>query len=184
MNAPDVTIRDARAGDAPALLDIYRPFVLDTAVSFELTPPTILEFENRIASAQSQWAWLVAERAGEVAGYAYASAFRTRAAYRFTVEVSAYVHPAHRGSGVAGGLYRRLFEVLKAQGYCNAYAGIALPNDASVAFHKSLGFTPVGVFHRAGWKFGKWHDVSWWEVRLRDEPPAPTGVPGPCRLRR
>lgn len=184
MKAPAVTIRDAGAADAPALLDIYRPFVLDTAVSFELTPPTVSEFESRIASAQSEWAWLVAERAGEVAGYAYASAFRTRAAYRFTVEVSAYVHPSHRGHGLAGGLYRRLFEILIAKGFCNAYAGIALPNDASVAFHKSLGFAPVGVFHRAGWKFGEWRDVSWWEVRLRDEPPASTDGPGPFPPRR
>lgn len=168
--APDFNIRDAVLKDAPALLDIYRPFVVDTAVSFELAPPTIAEFEGRMRSAQSQWAWLVAERGGEVLGYAYASAFRTRAAYRLTVEVSAYVHPCHRGRGVAAGLYRRLFDVLREKGYCNAYAGIALPNDASVAFHKSLGFTAVGVFHRAGWKFGRWHDVSWWEVRLRDEP--------------
>ncbi len=163
-------IRDARPGDAKACLDTYAPFVTDTAVSFELVPPTVPEFEARIASAQSQWAWLVAERGGEVAGYAYASAFRTRAAYRFTVETSAYVHPAHRGQGVAAALYRRLFEILVEKGYCNAYAGIALPNDASVAFHKSLGFTPVGVFHRGGWKFGKWHDISWWEKALKDRP--------------
>ncbi len=169
--APDLIIRDARAADAPALLDIYAPYVTSTAVSFELTPPTPAEFEARIAAAQNEWAWLVAEKGGEIAGYAYASAFRARAAYRFTTETSAYVHPGHRGQGVAGALYRRLFDVLIAKGYCNAYAGIALPNDASIAFHKSLGFTPVGVFHRAGWKFGAWHDVSWWEVRLRDAPP-------------
>ncbi len=167
----ETTIREARPGDASALLDIYRPFVTDTAVSFELEPPTVSEFEGRIASAQSQWAWLVGERGGQIAGYAYASAFRTRAAYRFTVETSAYVHPAHRGHGVAGALYRRLFEVLIEKGYCNAYAGIALPNDASIAFHKSLGFTSVGVFHRGGWKFGTWHDISWWEVALQDRPP-------------
>jgi phosphinothricin acetyltransferase len=166
-----ISIRDARAGDAAAVLDIYRPFVTDTAVSFEMEPPTAAEIEARIASAQSRWAWLVAERDGQVAGYAYASAFRTRAAYRFTAEVSAYVHPAHRGGGVARALYRRLFEVLIGKGYCNAYAGIALPNDASVAFHQALGFTSVGVFHRAGWKFGRWHDVSWWEVTLQDRPP-------------
>jgi phosphinothricin acetyltransferase len=166
-------IRDARADDAKTLLDIYAPFVTDTSVSFELTPPTVAEFEARIASAQTQWAWLVAEHEGAVAGYAYASAFRTRAAYRFTVETSAYVHPAHRGHGIAGALYRRLFEILALKGYANAYAGIALPNEASVAFHKSLGFTAVGVFHRAGWKFGRWHDVSWWEKALTDNPPSP-----------
>lgn len=168
--ATDLIIRDASQGDAKALLDIYAPFVTDTAVSFELEPPTVAEFAARIASAQTRWSWLVAERDGQIAGYAYASAFRTRAAYRLTVEASAYVHPAHRGLGLAGALYRRLFEGLAEMGYCNAYAGIALPNDASIALHKSLGFTSVGTFHRAGWKFGRWHDVSWWEARLRDEP--------------
>lgn len=167
----DLEIRDAEARDAPALLDIYRPFITDTAVSFEEEPPMVADFAARIASAQTRWAWLVAEKDGEIAGYAYASAFRTRAAYRFTAETSAYVHPKHRGRGVAGALYRRLFEVLIAKGFCNAYAGIAMPNDASVAFHRALGFTPVGTFHRAGWKFGAWHDVSWWEVKLGDRPP-------------
>jgi phosphinothricin acetyltransferase len=169
----EVTIRDAETGDAQALLEIYRPFVTDSAVSFELEPPTVEGFAARIASAQSQWAWLVAERGGALAGYAYASAFRTRAAYRFTVETSAYVHPGHRGQGVARALYRRLFEVLVEKGYCNAYAGIALPNDASVAFHQALGFTPVGVFHRGGFKFGRWHDISWWEIALQDHPANP-----------
>jgi L-amino acid N-acyltransferase YncA len=166
----EVTLRDARPDDAPGILDIYRPFVTDTAVSFELEPPTVAEVEARIASAQSQWAWLVAEREGALAGYAYATAFRTRAAYRFTVETSAYVHPDHQGRGVARALYRRLFEVLVERGYCNAYAGIALPNDASVAFHRALGFTRVGVFHRGGWKFGRWHDISWWEMALQEQP--------------
>lgn len=166
----DLNIRDARAEDAPRLLEIYRPYVTGTAVSFELETPAVREFEARIASAQTKWAWLVAEAGGEVCGYAYASAFRTRAAYRWTVETSAYVHPSHRGRGIAATLYRRLFDVLGEKGYCNAYAGIALPNDASVAFHRALGFTPVGVFHRAGWKFGQWHDVSWWERRLNEAP--------------
>jgi L-amino acid N-acyltransferase YncA len=153
------------------MLAIYAPFVSGTAVSFELEPPTVAAFAARVAEAQTRWAWLVAERGDEIAGYAYASAFRTRAAYRLTVECSAYVHESHRGQGVAGALYLRLFDRLRSQGYCNAYAGIALPNDASVAFHKSLGFTSVGTFHRAGWKFGRWHDVSWWELRLQDQPP-------------
>ncbi len=165
-----LVIRDARAEDAEALLDIYRPFVTETTVSFELVAPTVEEFKARIAAAQTQWAWLVAEVDGKAAGYAYASAFRTRAAYRFTTEVSAYVDSAHRGRGVARALYERLFEGLISRGYCSAYAGITLPNDASVGFHQALGFTPVGTFHRAGWKFGEWRDVSWWEKRLRDFP--------------
>lgn len=166
-------IRDARPADVPALLEIYRPFVTDTTVSFETEPPSVSEFGARIATAQSRWAWLVAERDGEIAGYAYASAFRSRAAYRFTVETSAYVHPGHQGQGVARALYARLFEVLQAKGFHNAYAGIVLPNEASISFHRALGFTPVGVFHRAGWKFDRWHDVSWWETQLG----APGGEP-------
>ena len=168
----DPIIRDAVPGDAAALLDIYRPFVTDTAVSFELVPPSATEFRDRIAEAQTKWAWLLAMHEDAPVGYAYASAFRTRAAYQWTVETSAYVHPKHRGKGVARQLYRRLLSRLAEMGYCNAYAGIALPNDGSIAFHRALGFTPVGVFHRGGWKFGKWHDISWWETKLRDEPPA------------
>jgi L-amino acid N-acyltransferase YncA len=166
----DLVVREAVVDDVPALLEIYRPFVTDTAVSFEIEPPTLEDFQARVLAAQERWSWLVAERNGEVLGYAYGSAFRTRAAYRFTAETSAYVSSAHRGLGIARTLYERLFEVLATRGYANAYAGIALPNDASVAFHQALGFTSVGTFHRAGWKFGRWHDVSWWERRLRDTP--------------
>jgi phosphinothricin acetyltransferase len=166
----DLRIRDAVNSDVEALLGIYRPFVTDTAVSFELEPPSLDEFATRVASAQSQWAWLVAERAGEVVGYAYGSAYRARAAYRWSVETSAYVHAAHRGRGVGKALYQELLGVLTAKGYCTAYAGIALPNEASLLLHKALGFTEIGVFRRAGWKFGAWHDVSWWQKELRNEP--------------
>ena len=165
-------IRDAARADTDALLEIYRPYVLDTAVSFELEPPTAAEFAQRIAGAQSQWAWLVAERDGELLGYAYGSAFRSRAAYRWSVETSAYVHAAHRGQGVGRALYERLLALLADKGYCTAYAGIALPNEASVRLHRALGFRDVGTFRRAGRKFGRWHDVSWWQRELRDEPPA------------
>lgn len=164
-------IRDATPDDAEPLAAIYRPFVTDTTVSFELEPPSADEFAQRIASAQSRWAWLVAEEDGRVAGYAYASSFRPRAAYRWSVEMSAYLAPAHRGRGVARALYERLIEILVEKGYCTAYAGITLPNEASVRFHQALGFTSVGVFRRAGRKFGAWHDVSWWQRPLRDEPP-------------
>jgi phosphinothricin acetyltransferase len=167
---PVLRIRDATAEDAQSLLEIYLPFVRDTAVSFETEPPTVRDFESRIESAQSRWAWLVGEEEGRVIGYAYATAFRSRAAYRWSAETSAYVREGHRGRGVAKRLYVELLKVLGDKGYCNAYAGIALPNEASVALHRSLGFTPVGVFRRAGWKFGSWHDVSWWQLELREVP--------------
>jgi phosphinothricin acetyltransferase len=167
----ELRIRDAVSADTEALLGIYRPFVLETPVSFELEPPSAEEFERRIRDAQTKWAWLVAERERDVLGYAYASPYRQRAAYRWSVETSAYVDAAHRRQGVGSALYTRLLEVLAAKGYCTAYAGIALPNEASIRLHQALGFGEVGVFRRAGHKFGRWHDVSWWQRELRDEPP-------------
>jgi phosphinothricin acetyltransferase len=164
-------IRDATVADAGALLAIYSPFVIETAVSFELEPPSVEEFSQRILSAQSKWAWLVAEQAGRVGGYAYASSFRQRAAYQWSIEVSAYLDPAFRGRGIGRVLYERLLAIMVVKGYCTAYAGITLPNDASVRFHQALGFTEIGSFRRAGWKFGAWHDVSWWQLPLRDAPP-------------
>jgi phosphinothricin acetyltransferase len=154
-----------------ALVAIYAPFVTDTAVSFELEPPSVEEFLQRILVAQSKWAWLVAAQAGQVAGYAYASSFRQRAAYQWSIEVSAYLAPAARGRGIGRALYERLIALMVAKGYCTAYAGITLPNEASVRLHQAVGFVPVGVFRRAGRKFGAWHDVSWWQRELRDEPP-------------
>ncbi len=164
-------VRDAMSADTEALLAIYKPFVVETAVSFELEPPSAAEFEQRIVAAQSKWAWLVAERGDELLGYAYGSSHRSRAAYQWSVEVSAYVHGAHRRQGVGKALYARLLGVLADKGYCMAYAGITLPNEPSIRLHESLGFREVGVFRRAGRKFGRWHDVSWWQRELREEPP-------------
>ena len=170
MSTPVATIRPARLADAAALLAIYRPFVTDSAVSFELVPPPVAEFEERMKKALESWAWLVAENDEGPVGYAYATSHRPRGAYRWAVETSAYVHAGHRGQGLGKRLYRELLPILTDKGYCTAYAGIALPNDASVALHRAVGFTPVGVFERAGWKFGRWHDVSWWQLALRDRP--------------
>ena len=167
----ELRIRDAVSADTGALLAIYEPYVIETSVSFELTTPSAEEFEQRIVAAQSRWAWLVAERRGEVLGYAYGSSFRSRAAYQWSVETSAYVGAAHHGQGVGKTLYARLLSVLADKGYCTAYAGITLPNEASVRLHRALGFVDVGVFRRAGRKFSAWHDVSWWQRPLRDEPP-------------
>jgi len=171
LSAIPFRVRDATVADAPALLLIYRPFVVETAVSFEAEAPTVAEFEERIAKALGQWAWLVAENEQGPVGYACATSHRSREAYRWSVETSAYIDPAHRGQGLGTTLYRKLIPTLRAKGYCSAYAGIALPNEASVALHRSVGFTHVGVFARAGWKFDRWHDVSWWQLALRDAPP-------------
>jgi L-amino acid N-acyltransferase YncA len=163
-------IRSVEASDAGEILEIYTPFVTDSATSFELVPPGLVEMERRIEAGRDRYPWLVLERDRHVLGYAYASAHRTRAAYQWSVEVSVYVHPRARRSGVGRALYTALFDFLRRQGYVNAYAGITLPNAASMKLHESFGFVPVGVFQRIGFKFDRWHDVSWLHLRLRDDP--------------
>ncbi|HZF14110.1 MAG TPA: arsinothricin resistance N-acetyltransferase ArsN1 family B [Thermoanaerobaculia bacterium] len=164
-------IRKATEADAPALLAIYRPYVLETAVSFEMVPPTVEEFAARIAKVLPVWQWLVAERAGRCIGYAYGSRHRERPGYRWSVEVSAYVRPGHQRQGIGRTLYLQLFEELTDKGFCHAYAGIALPNEASLALHQAVGFRPIGVFPAVGRKFGRWHDVAWFHRALREGPP-------------
>jgi phosphinothricin acetyltransferase len=165
-------IRPATFDDAPAIAAIYAPYVEETTVSFEETAPAADDIAGRIAKAQSRWQWLVADDAGIIAGYAYGSQHRERAAYRWSTEVSAYVAPGHHRRGIGRALYNVLLPELAERGFCSAFAGITLPNDASVGLHAAAGFTPVGVFRAIGWKFGQWHDVAWYQRRLRDVPPS------------
>jgi phosphinothricin acetyltransferase len=157
--------------DARVLSAIYAPYVEHTTVSFEETPPTPEEMARRIEKARTQWQWLVAEVDGVVVGYAYGTQHRERPAYRWSVEVSAYVDAKYHRRGVGRTLYDALFVDLAERGFCNAFAGITLPNEASVALHTRMGFTSIGVFRSIGWKFGRWHDVAWFQRRLRDLPP-------------
>ena len=145
---------------------LYAPFVRETAISFEEEPPTAAAMADRIANVWHRYPWLVAERRGELAGYAYASEHRSRPAYRWAADVAVYVAPGHRRAGVARSLYARLLGLLAAQGIYSACAGITLPNPASVALHESLGFELVGVYRRIGFKVGAWHDVGWWQREL------------------
>ena len=167
----EITIRPAVAQDARALSAIYAPYVEQTTVSFEETPPTPEEFERRIEKSRSRWQWLVAEIDRVVVGYAYGTQHRERPAYRWSVEVSAYVDAKYHRRGVGRALYDALFIDLADRGFCTAFAGITLPNEASVALHTRMGFTPIGVFCSIGWKFERWHDVAWFQRRLRDLPP-------------
>jgi L-amino acid N-acyltransferase YncA len=159
------------------MLAIYGPIVRDTVISFEYEPPTITEMEARLLAIQGQYPWLVAERDGQLAGYAYGSSFRSRAAYQWTAEVTVYVHPDHHRHGVARALYEALFDRLRAQGHASAVAVITLPNAPSVALHERLGFAPVGVFRRAGFKLGQWYDIGCWQLELGEgsapSPPRP-----------
>ena len=162
-------IRDATPHDAPAIAAIYAPIVRDTTISFELEPPTVDEMARRIGAATPGLPWLVAlDDQGAVAGYVYAGKHRERAAYRWSVDVTAYVREDCRQRGVAKRLYGQLFDRLKAGGYFQAFAGIALPNAASVALHESLGFEAIGVYRSVGFKHGAWRDVGWWQRALQE----------------
>jgi L-amino acid N-acyltransferase YncA len=161
-------IRVAGERDAQAIADIYAPAVTARATSFELTQPDAIEMRRRIATVLTQYPWLVCESSATVIGYVYATAHRERAAYRWSVDVAAYVRTDAQRRGIARALYTALFEILALQGYRNAYAGITLPNPASVQMHKAMGFEQVGVYHRVGYKFGKWHDVAWFERPLAE----------------
>lgn len=169
-------IRPAAPEDAGEIQSIYAPFVVDTAVSFETEPPGVEEMERRIVENSEHRPWLVCDLEDAIAGYAFASAHRARPAYGWSVEVSVFVLDWFRRLGIGRALYTSLFEILRLQGFHNAYAGIALPNPASVALHESLGFKPIGVYEKVGYKLGAWRDVRWWHLALQEhggEPAAP-----------
>jgi len=152
--------------DAAACAAIYAPYVADGWISFELDPPGAEEMARRIATHGGRHAWLVAEVEGAVAGYAYGSPHRERAAYSSSCDVAVYVDPAHSRKGIGRALYTALFPLLAAKGSHAAFAGIALPNEGSIGLHEAMGFTPVGIYREVGWKHGGWRDVGWWQRLL------------------
>ena len=160
-----IMVRAAVPADAPAVAAIYAPVVTDTAISFEEQPPTPDEIGRRML-ARPRLPWLVADDGGRVAGYAYASAHRARPAYRWSADCSVYLDPAYQGQGLGRRLYQRLITEVRDLGYRTLFAGIALPNPASVGLHEALGFTPAGVFRGVGYKLGAWRDVGWWQLPL------------------
>lgn len=163
----DTYLRLATVDDAPSIAAIYAPYVRDTAISFETTPPTAVEMGTRVAEVLVRHAWLVACGRAGVVGYAYASPHRTRAAYRWSIDTAVYLDVASHRRGIARRLYGALFALLVRQRHVNAYAGVTLPNPASVGFHQAMGFIPVGVYRSVGYKHGTWHDVGWWSRSLR-----------------
>lgn len=173
-------LRLATPDDASAIAAIYAPVLHNTAISFEVEEVSAEEMEDRVATTLLQYPWLVAEADGDVLGYAYAAQHRTRAAYGWSTDVSVYLAARARRRGLGRALYTALLDVLTAQGYANAFAGITLPNAASVQLHKSLGFVTIGVYRSVGWKLGRWHDVGWWQRRLTISDAAPpTPIPMP-----
>lgn len=167
-------IRIASEADAAEVLRIYTPSVRDQVTSFETVVPTVDEMQRRIATTLEQFPWLVYEAGGSLHGFAYASPYRSRQAYKWSVEVSIYVDSVARRLGRGRALYESLFRVLRRQGYCVAIAGIAIPNEASQRMHEAIGFRASGVIPGVGFKFGAWRDVGWWILRLQ---PATDQVP-------
>lgn len=168
-----IEIRRATSDDASFIAETYRPFVEQSWTSFELTPPGPEEIATRIATASDQYPWLIAEDETPLA-YAYASPHRTRAAYQTSVDTAIYGAPPARGKGVGKHLYRELLKVLSAQNFVMAFAGIAMPNPASVALHQSVGFELIGTYPNVGFKDGAWRDTTWWRRSLStpQTPPA------------
>jgi phosphinothricin acetyltransferase len=173
------TIRLATTADAAPIAAIYAPFCTSSAITFEVAPLSDEAIAGRMRGLSDRFPWLVMEIDGTVAGYAYAAPHHERAAYRWAVNVSVYIHEQQRRSGVGRALYSALFDVLRLQGYIHAIAGITLPNDPSVKLHESLGFKLVGVYPQGGFKLGAWRDVGWWQLPLFDPLPAAPREPLP-----
>jgi L-amino acid N-acyltransferase YncA len=173
-------VRDASERDAAACAAIYAPYVSDTAITFEIDPPTSAEMAERIAAATRTHAWVVLEDQGSVVGYAYGSPFHPRAAYRWACEASVFLELGRRRTGGGRALYDALLPRLIERGFRVVVAGMTLPNDASVGLHRAMGFEPVGTYRRIGFKHGSWHDVAWMQHILGggggggDPPPEPT----------
>jgi L-amino acid N-acyltransferase YncA len=175
---PGVRVRPATVDDAAAVAAVYRPYVERTPASFELEAPSAREMRRRIEKTTRTHPWLVAEVDGDVVGYAYATQARSRAAYRWSAEVSVYLSEGARGRGIGSLLLDEVLALLRAGGYVTAVAGTTLPNDASVRLFESRGFELVGIFKKSGYKHGAWHDVGWWQLVLSDDPGPPGDPPG------
>jgi L-amino acid N-acyltransferase YncA len=169
-------VRLAIPGDAARLAEIYRPAIEVTGVSFEEIAPDASEMRQRITTVLVRFPWLVVEEAGEIVGYAYASRHRERPAYSWSAEVSIYVDQANHRGGVGRQLYTALFSILALQGFQTVFAGIVLPNPASLGFHRRMGFVDVGRYQRVGFKAGQWCDTIWLQRAIGSHPVPPPPI--------
>lgn len=176
-------VRVATAADAQAVAGIYGPYVRHTPISFEEEPPSADEMAARIAANLKTHPFLVYDAGEGVIGYAYAGPHAARAAYRWSCNVSAYVASGQARRGVGRALYGALLDMVRAQGFHAAFAGVALPNEASVGLHEAMGFQHLGTYREVGFKHGRWHDVGWWRLGLAEGPPAAEPVPFPALAR-
>jgi len=161
-------IRLITENDISDVLEIYKPYLLNTIISFEYEVPSLHEFAERVNTITEEFPWLVCVNNDKIIGYAYACKFRYRTAYQWSPESTIYLAPEFQGAGIARILYNTLFSVLRLQGYINVFACIGLPNERSVRFHKSVGFEEIGIFKKVGYKLGNWHDTQWFQLRLNE----------------
>jgi phosphinothricin acetyltransferase len=168
-----VRLRAATPADAAAIAAIYGHYVTGSTVSFETEPPTVAEMRARIEACGDRYPWLVAEE-DALLGYAYATAFRPRLAYRYAVETTVYLAPGAGGRGIGRALYGSLIATLEAQGFAQAIGAVTLPNPASVRLHEKLGFTEAGIYRQVGYKLGCWLDVGLWQRALAPATNPPT----------
>ena len=166
LNKPDC-IRQVTKADAEQCLRIYQYYADNTAFSFEESAPTVGQMVQRIGAITREYPWLVYDDNHIISGYAYASQFRPRPAYRWTAEVTIYLSDNSKGSSIASALYQQLFARLIEQGFYNAIAVITEPNPESEMFHQKMGFEKIGIFKSIGYKLGHWNDIGWWQKRLQ-----------------
>lgn len=163
----NTTIRSATAEDAAPIAAIYNHYILNTCATFETKPVTAGEMEQRIAeTVATPLPWLVAERPGDMIGYAYAARWRRRHAYQFSVESAIYLEANYTGNGVGSQLYAALVDAIRSLSLHTVVGGIALPNESSIRLHERLGFKQVGQFEQVGYKHGHWVDVGYWQLIL------------------
>ncbi len=165
--------RVARKEDGADLCRIYRPYVMETAITFIVKEPTAESFAEKINTLIPQYPFIVCEEDGRALGYAYASALRPHDAYQWDAELSVYVDRDYHGQGIGRRLYAALLALLTLQGYQTVYGVLSLPNEKSLALHKAFGFETLGIFPKSGYKLGKWHDIIWLQKTLGSFPSAP-----------
>lgn len=177
----DMLIRLATLDDLPAILDLSNFYARTTHSNFAVEPETIDSWRESFIETSERHPWLVADgEGGSFLGFAKSSPWKGRCAYDWSAEVTVYVQPEHHGRGIGRALYRRLIDILRAQGYRTAMGGIAQPNEPSIRLHESLGFRKVGHFERIGYKFGQWWDVGYWEIVLDGSDTSPNQIKPVC----
>lgn len=172
-------IRLVSEDDCASMLDIYAPYITGTFITFECQVPTVQEFAKRVRSISEIYPWIVCQIDGCLAGYAYASRHHERVAYQWSVNLSVYIKNEYQRKGLARALYTTLFDLLRHLGYFRGLACITHPNSKSEGFHRDFGFKQVGLYHNVGYKLGRWHDVAWFEMAIKEpsqDPPDPLPV--------